>query len=238
MQQAEMSCGHKVPVAPADISRAQRIAADLATKSKPNPPASLRCPRCGKVGVIRSMSSLASKVEAPLLPNPRPETRPANPQTPPPAPPEPAVDPVADAVAAAAEQVDTPAESGGLRIVIGGGPRTGKTTLAGHIGGADVLHTDDLIDQYDWSAASEQIASQWLPMPGPWILEGVATIRGLRKALTLTEGPPCDLLVWLTEPKVTRTPKQESMAKGCQTIFDEIRGTLEARGVRIEIDPA
>lgn len=237
-----MSCGHKLTVDAEALTRMQRIAADYATPSKPNPPMAMRCSRCGKLGVVRALSALADRVAAPLPPNPRPETRPENvytatAETPPRA--APAV-PVVDVPEPAPEPATASAE-GGPRILIGGGPRTGKTTLADHLDAANALHTDDLINQHDWSAVSHEVATVWMVEPGPWIIEGVATVRALRKRLeALANDPtakPCDLFVWLTEPKLNRTARQDSMAKGAQTVFDQIRPDLEARGVRIEIDP-
>jgi hypothetical protein len=46
---------------------------------------------------------------------------------------------------------------GSERLVIAGGPRTGKTTLAAELAGktgAPVHHTDDLIGGFAWSDAS------------------------------------------------------------------------------------
>lgn len=142
------------------------------------------------------------------------------------------------------------------RIVIVGGPRTGKTTLADRLGGeADdatyarlsprarrkhtrVRHTDDLIRMLAWSEASQAIADQWLAEPGPWIIEGVAAVRGLRKWLRAhPTGAPCDTIIVCSKPKVARTDGQERMAKGHDKIWAEIRDELERRGVRIEVRP-
>lgn len=120
----------------------------------------------------------------------------------------------------------------GDRIVIGGGPLAGKTTLALQVGGP-VRHTDELIEDHSWSEQSEIVAS-WMLEPGPWVIEGVATVRALRKALNLTPDPPCDVVIWLREPQADRTPDQASMAKGCETILAEIIEELRARGVRVE----
>jgi len=131
------------------------------------------------------------------------------------------------------------------RIVIIGGPRTGKTTLARAVVVAGVphrhtpiRHTDDLIGVLDWSAASQKIADQWLVAPGPWIIEGVAAVRGLRKWLRAHPmGAPCDTIIICSHPKVARTDGQERMAKGHDKIWAEIRDDLERRGVRIELRP-
>lgn len=119
------------------------------------------------------------------------------------------------------------------RIIIAGGPRTGKTTLAATYPGL-VLHTDDLIGQLDWSAASG-VAAGWFDVPGPWVIEGVATVRALRKWLAAhASGQPADLVLWLGTPLVARTPGQVTMARGCETVWAEVLPLLRARGVAVE----
>jgi hypothetical protein len=117
-----------------------------------------------------------------------------------------------------------------LRIVIAGGPRTGKTTLAASLG-LPVLHTDDLIS-LGWVAAGAA-AAEWLDQPGPWVIEGVTAPRALRRWLKRhPDGAPCDLIAFLARPAIPRTRGQEAMAKGCAKIFAEIAPVLTARGVR------
>lgn len=122
-----------------------------------------------------------------------------------------------------------------FRLVIAGGPRTGKTSLAQALldDGAEgpVLHTDDLID-LGWSEASEA-ASRWLDEPGPWIVEGVAAGRALRKWLTRTPPgiTPCDAVLYLDQPQVEISEAQERMRKGCRTVWEEIHIALHSRGV-------
>lgn len=119
------------------------------------------------------------------------------------------------------------------RIIVAGGPRTGKTTLAATYPGL-VLHTDSLIGQLDWSAVSG-VAAGWFDVPGPWVIEGVAAVRALRKWLGAhASGQPADLVLWLASPKVARTPGQETMARGCETVWDEVLPLLKARGVAVE----
>src|SRR5690348_14855822 len=71
------------------------------------------------------------------------------------------------------------------RIIITGGPLTGKTTeahrLAAERGIANVRSTDEVKD-LGWSEASAA-ASLWFNEPGDWIIEGVAVPRALRKWL-------------------------------------------------------
>lgn len=124
------------------------------------------------------------------------------------------------------------------RIVIIGPPKAGKTTLGLALSaelGVPLLHTDDLISRFDWSAASQHIADVWLAEPGPWILEGVAAVRGLRKWLEANpSGKPCELIIDLPKPRLELSSRQAGMAKGCLGIWTEIRQQLCARGVVTE----
>lgn len=122
-----------------------------------------------------------------------------------------------------------------LRIVIAGGPRTGKTTLALVLDrGAGVTQTDDLIPGAPWSEQSAQ-ACELMEKPGPWIIEGTTTVRALRRFLAQHPAPekPCDLLVWMDQPQSELTAGQHRMAKGCLTILNQIEKELADRGVTI-----
>jgi len=124
------------------------------------------------------------------------------------------------------------------RICITGGPRTGKTTLATDLWEEDdlphgiVRHTDDLIGLHDWSGAS-QVASEWLDAPGPWIIEGVAVSRALRKwrARHPGEPPPVDEVIFLHTPHGELTRGQLTMAKGVESVHAEIEPWLREHGV-------
>ncbi len=123
------------------------------------------------------------------------------------------------------------------RIVIAGGPRSGKSTLAGNIsrgGRVRVRGTDELL-ALDWSDSS-LVASSWFEYPGPWICEGVAMPRALRKWLARNpQGAPADLIVWMNTAVSPRIAGQEAMAKGCATVWREILPELERREVRIVV---
>lgn len=140
------------------------------------------------------------------------------------------------------------------RIVILGGPKTGKTTVAEQIwreaeqrharagtSHGPARHTDDLI-HLGWSEAS-QAASAWLDETGPWIIEGVAAVRALRKWRDQHPGkrPPVDRVIYLTKPWRGRTPGQEAMAKGHYTgpgsIWSEVEPWLRQHGVHIQDGP-
>jgi adenylate kinase family enzyme len=125
-----------------------------------------------------------------------------------------------------------------MRLLIAGVPRSGKTTLSKTIVRTlpcslivmGPRSTDDMI-ALGWSAASERVA-QWLDAAGPWIIEGVAIPRALRKWLaTHHYGTPADEIRWLGTPRVPLTPGQLTMAKACETVWNEVRPELERRGV-------
>lgn len=123
------------------------------------------------------------------------------------------------------------------RVIFAGGPRTGKTTRADALAaelGLTARHTDDLIRQFDWSGVSAEVAL-WFEEPGPWIIEGVAAARALRKWLAAhPEGKPADVIFICEEPLEALNTRQLGMAKGCDTVWNEIAGELIARGVSID----
>jgi adenylate kinase family enzyme len=103
------------------------------------------------------------------------------------------------------------------RIIIIGPPKAGKTTLGRELAnasGALLRHTDDLIGgELDWSGCSERIATDWFAEPGPWIIEGVAAVRALRKWLAANgQGTPCDEIIALSKSWVPLTNRQAGMA--------------------------
>lgn len=117
------------------------------------------------------------------------------------------------------------------RVVIVGGPRAGKTTFAAKLGAeldAPVRHTDDLIP-HGWSESS-RLAAEWFDAPGPWIVEGVATVRALRKWLAANPGgAPADIVYVANRARVPLTPQQRIMSDGCVTIWREILPELRRR---------
>ncbi len=119
------------------------------------------------------------------------------------------------------------------RILIAGGPRTGKTTYADRIGASAGLvarHTDDLVGRLDWSECSAEVA-RWMAEDGPWLIEGVAVPRAIRKWLAAHPGDaaPADVIVWMPVPIVPRTPGQDAMAKGVETVWREVLPELRRR---------
>jgi hypothetical protein len=135
------------------------------------------------------------------------------------------------------------------RIIILGGPRTGKTTLARQLiedgqGPGTSLHSDDLIAELAhlgkdaWSEGSRRV-TEWLDAPGPWIIEGVALARALRKWREAHPGepPPVDRVIRLTTPHVALSKGQAAMAKGEETVWAELEPWLRQHGIAIEHEP-
>ena len=122
-----------------------------------------------------------------------------------------------------------------MRIAIIGAPRAGKTTLARELARASdirILHADDLI-ALGWSEASDEVAHV-LAAISDIIVEGVAVVRGLRKALALVPYAPVERCIVLERPRLRLSRWQVAMQRGCATILREIEPELLLRGVTME----
>lgn len=131
-------------------------------------------------------------------------------------------------------------ESG--RVVICGGPRTGKSTKARVLAGdRKRMHgpsksTDSLMGEVDWGGAADEVA-KWFSEPGPWLIEGVQTARGLRRWLREhPEGKPCDRVLIMEKPKISQTKGQATLHKGVNTVLSGILPELKRRGVQVEYE--
>ncbi len=124
-------------------------------------------------------------------------------------------------------------DTGGQRIVITGGPTTGKTTLAKRMGGG--RSTDEVMG-LGWNDASAEV-STWFDRPGPWIIEGVAIARALRKWRERNPGKdaPIDKLIRLTKPRQDLNVGQISMGKGIDTV---LKGIMPWLRETVEIEEA
>ena len=120
-----------------------------------------------------------------------------------------------------------------MRLLITGYPGTGKTTMAKKAdAGCLVCHTDSTIP-LGWSESSAEVAT-WFAQPGPWIIEGVAIPRALRKWLADNEtGAPRDRIMFLTHAYEPLTGRRIAMAKAIDTGLTEISDELRKRGVEI-----
>lgn len=127
-----------------------------------------------------------------------------------------------------------------MKILIGGGPRCGKSTAAAAIAAAlgisNVRATDTTKDM-EWSEASALVA-RWISEPGPWIIEGVVVPRAIRKWYKAgNTGKPADAVLWFDRPVVERTPGQDTMGKGCLTVWNEVEPVLRRAGVEVQVNP-
>ena len=86
-----------------------------------------------------------------------------------------------------------------------------------------------------WSEASEEV-SHWFDAPGPWIIEGVAVPRALRKWRARNPGlpPPADRLILLTKVHRDLPPGAIKMGKGMDTVMEELCGWLARSSLIIE----
>ncbi len=133
-----------------------------------------------------------------------------------------------------------------MRLVITGSPKSGKTTFAHALAlvlKVPVYHTDDL-QEMEWSAASEA-ASYWFSRPDPWIIEGTAVPRALRKwrnrmyeghAIATPEiAPPFDRMIVIRTPRIPlELQGQRTMQKTVLELIDSYRGWIgEPRWVEL-----
>lgn len=125
---------------------------------------------------------------------------------------------------------------GHRRVIVAGGPRSGKTTLsvrASERYGLPWRSGDDIIANTGWGDDSQKVA-QWFDEPGDFIYEGVVMPRAIRKWLDANPDKKLDAtVVWLGSAKSKRSERQSTMAKACQTIWDEVAPELQRRGVEI-----
>jgi hypothetical protein len=99
---------------------------------------------------------------------------------------------------------------------------------------SSVGHTDELTP-LGWSKASETVVA-WIDDPNLDVIEGVTTLRALRKWLRKNiAGRPCDKLVYLRGSFEELNRGQVAMTRGCWSVFQQIRPYLQERGVAIEV---
>ena len=100
------------------------------------------------------------------------------------------------------------------RLVLAGGPRAGKTTLAAILAaGRPVIHTDDYIDcGWDKAPAAIVQACQGL---SSFVLEGC------RAPWALREGLQVDGVLWLGKSFVELNDGQAALAKAARSVLDE-----------------
>lgn len=116
-----------------------------------------------------------------------------------------------------------------LKLIVGG-PKTGKTTLAGK----DATHTDDLgTDRKGWDERIDTIAAQI--RGGKGTIEGAVVPHALRRVLRDDPNARFDHLSVevLNKPYGATSKGQQAMAKGIRSVWDEIAPQLRQRGATI-----
>lgn len=127
------------------------------------------------------------------------------------------------------------------RIILVGPPRAGKSTYARELRarGIPTYCTDPLSlvkdpekgvhylpEGLSWNDASKYVVDEWFPMPGPWCIDGVATVRAIRKLFAYGKGSLLHgvRIVRFTKQHERAVTKngQRAMAKGIDTVWLEI----------------
>lgn len=108
------------------------------------------------------------------------------------------------------------------RVGVTGGPKVGKTTICMGVDDRVVVNTDATKDM-PWEDQPHEII-RMLKGLDRYLIEGVQVPRALRKGLEL------DALLVLSKPHEERTPRQEGMAKGVETVLaDWERGNKDGK---------
>ena len=93
-----------------------------------------------------------------------------------------------------------------MRILITGGPSTGKTTLGAEF--AAIARSTDEVRDLDWDEGSEAVCGWLFDAEGDFVIEGCIVPRALRKFLEESDEKPCDLIIWLSNPKKEQTDER------------------------------
>jgi len=136
------------------------------------------------------------------------------------------------------------------RIVVIGGPRTGKTTYATklakqlgvHLGSTGkrteqedgLVSTDNYMKRADWKTLPDVIIKD-LKDREDWVLEGTQAARVLRRWLKQApDEPKIDKVLVFNRPWVVRNTGQEAMAKGVRTVLRDMMPLLKKAGITVE----
>jgi hypothetical protein len=123
-----------------------------------------------------------------------------------------------------------------VKIVIGGGCRCGKSTLAEALGrehGLPVYRADDLMHM-GWSEASDAFADV-IAYGRDGIYEGVAAVRAMRKLIKRMGSRPCTRYLHLTRAWTPLTPRQAGLNTAVETVWRDVAPKLRARGVIVRV---
>lgn len=127
------------------------------------------------------------------------------------------------------------------RIIIVGGPRTGKSTMARAYmqAGVPVFCGDPrskakeiedgviyLPEGLAWADGSQYVADNWFSKDGPWICEGQIMARALRKWIrSHPKTLPADRIIVITDQRqeARLLTGQKAMHRSVMTVWSEIR---------------
>lgn len=131
----------------------------------------------------------------------------------------------------------------GDRIIIVGGPRCGKSTLAREYAARgipvfcgdpasrakeverDVTYLPEGLDFAGENGAAKFVSDQWFNAEGPWVCEGHVMARALRRWVDMRRHVPDDWRIIVLRnhhPVAAVTPGQRAMHKGVMSVWDEI----------------
>ena len=99
------------------------------------------------------------------------------------------------------------------RVVICGGPKSGKTHLCRDLK-RRVIHTDDYADAYEWEELPWALLSA-VRGEDRWVMEGVQAARALRKGLE------ADAVIYLDGSVKELKPRQEGLRKSVAQWFTD-----------------
>lgn len=132
----------------------------------------------------------------------------------------------------------------GERIVIVGGPRSGKSSLAREFRAAGlptfcgdprskvkepehgVTYLPEGLPMSGDDGAAQWIVDHWMTRPGPWVLEGWIMARALRR--WRRAWPPCERIIVMRSPVVEQTPGQLALTKAVATVWRSIALRFQA----------
>jgi adenylate kinase family enzyme len=123
------------------------------------------------------------------------------------------------------------------RIVIAGGPNTGKSTWASilSVTTPGLYYCTDVLKHLPWSESGEAAYEELVANRGG-VFEGVLAARALRYWVRSgSTERPCETVVWLTKPVpgTEETDAQRRCRLGVNTIMKEIVFALEKAGVDV-----
>lgn len=126
------------------------------------------------------------------------------------------------------------------RLVIAGGPQSGKTTLADEYSRyLPIIHADGMHMLKSWRFRV-MVVHHYLRQPGPWLVEGVTVASALKIWLRENNGQkdsrlPCDEIIYLTRSYGSLTHGQRAVQRLVTSACQLILPKLEALGVKVEV---